>query len=242
VFILKNWKTKYGYKIFQVLSGRSNSYLISSDAHNILVDTGKESAYPRLKRNIDSLKLSNQEIRYLILSHTHFDHCQSAKNLAEQYHCQIIVSERAIESIENGYTTLPNGTVLIPKLISRFGRIIGEKRYGYQPFRPDILVKGNHDLHQVGIDIKIIETEGHSLDSVSIIVDNEIAVVGDAMFGVFKNSTFPPFADNIEEMIESWGKLLQTDCHLFLPGHGKEVKRELLQKEYDKNARKYNIR
>jgi glyoxylase-like metal-dependent hydrolase (beta-lactamase superfamily II) len=238
---LRNWKTKNGYRLFQVLSGRSNSYLISSENLNILVDTGKVSAYPRFKRNMDSLKLSNQEISFLILSHTHFDHCQSARKIAEQYHPQIIVSGRAIESIEKGYTTLPNGTMFITKLISRFGRVIGERKYGYQPFQPDILVQGNHDLYSFEIDIKIIETEGHSLDSISIIVDNEIAIVGDAMFGVFKNSIFPPYADDTVEMIKSWGKLLESQCNLFLPGHGKEVKRELLQKEYDKNAPKYNL-
>lgn len=236
---MRNWKTKNGYKIFQVLSGRSHSYLISSENINTLVDTGKASAYPRLKRNIDSLNLSNQEIHLLILSHTHFDHCQSVKKIAEQYHCQIIVSGRAIESIENGYTTLPNGTMLIPKLIARFGRVIGERRYGYQSFHPDILVNGDRDLYSFGINIKIIETEGHSKDSISIIVDDEIAIVGDAMFGIFRNSIFPPYADNTKEMIKSWDKLLNSACNLFLPGHGTEIKRELLQKEYDKNAPKY---
>jgi glyoxylase-like metal-dependent hydrolase (beta-lactamase superfamily II) len=50
----------------------------------------------------------------------------------------------------------------------------------------------------------------------------------------------PPYADNIEAMIENWGKLLNTNCNIFLPGHGKEIKRELLQKEYYKYARKHN--
>ncbi len=238
---MKSWKTKYGYKIYQVLSGRSNSYIILSEHHSILVDTGKKTVYSRLKRNIDALKPANQDITFLILSHTHFDHCQSAKKIAEQYHCRIIVSERAVESIENGYTALPDGTMFIPKLISKFGQIIGEKRYGYQPFQPDILVNGDLDLHQFDLNIKLIVTDGHSSDSISIIVDNEIAIVGDTMFGVFKDSTFPPYADHIKEMIESWGTLLKTDCNLFLPGHGTEIKRELLQKEYDKNARKYSI-
>ncbi len=82
--------------------------------------------------------------------------------------------------------------------------------------------------------VKIINTPGHSIDSISIIIDDEIAIVGDTLFGKFKNSVFPPFADDVSVMIESWGKLLQTGCKLFLPGHGGEVNRRLLQKEYDK--------
>jgi len=66
------------------------------------------------------------------------------------------------------------------------------------------------------------------------LVDDEIATVGDTMFGIYNNSVFPPFADKQAELIKSWHKLLRTDCHTFLPGHGKEIERKLLQKEYDK--------
>ncbi len=238
---MKSWKTKNGFIIYKVLTGRSNSYLISSEKNNILIDTGKKSAYNRLNRNIDLLKLTNQKIAFLILTHTHFDHCQTARKFKEKNNCQIIVSEKALESIKNGYTILPNGTTLISKLMSKIGKIIGKRKFGYQSFQPDIIIEGNHDLNKLGVNFKIIETIGHSIDSISIIIDNEIAVVGDTMFGIFKNSVFPPYADNVEEMIKSWGKLLNSDCHTFLPGHGKEVKRELLQQEYDKYSLKYGI-
>jgi hypothetical protein len=55
---------------------------------------------------------------------------------------------------------------------------------------------------------------------------------------LIRNSAFPPYAVNISEMIESWGKLLDTDCKIFLPGHGGEIKRNLLKKEYEKYNRK----
>jgi len=229
---MKSWETRNGYKIYQVLDGRSNSYLISYKNSNVLVDTGKYSAYNRLNKNIDSIELANPEISSLILTHTHFDHCQSASRLKEQTKCKIIVSEKASEYIENGYSPLPNGTMMIPKFLSRVGKKLGKYRFGYTSFEPDLLVKDHISLE--GLHVDIIATEGHSSDSISVIVDNEIAIVGDAMFGIFKNSVFPPFADNIEEMVKSWGLLLNTSCKTFLPGHGKEINRELLQKEYEK--------
>jgi len=229
---MKSWETKNGYKIYQVLDGRSNSYLISYKNSNVLVDTGKASAYNRLTKNIDSIELANPEISSLILTHTHFDHCQSASKLKEQKHCKIIVSDKAKEFIEEGYTPLPKGTMIMFKLLSRIGRMLGKHRFGYMTFEPDIFIKENISLEES--DIHLIITEGHSSDSISIIVDNEIAIVGDAMFGIFKKSVFPPFADNIEEMVKSWGLLLNTSCKTFLPGHGKEINRELLQKEYEK--------
>lgn len=54
------------------------------------------------------------------------------------------------------------------------------------------------------------------------------------VFGVFPGSIFPPFADNEGLMVESWKKLLDTGCKIFLPAHGSERSRELVQKQYDK--------
>ncbi len=238
---MKSWTTQKGSKIYQVLGGRSNSYLISAGNHNILVDTGKLSAFTRLNENINRLEFSCQDIEFLILTHTHFDHCQSAKRIKDQFNCQIIVSDKAAGSVKNGYTALPSGTNFFSGLISGSGRRIGKTRFGYESFEPDVLIEGEYKLHRNDADIKIIETGGHSPDSLSIIVDNEIAVVGDAMFGIFRNSVLPPFADNIDDMVKSWGKLLKTGCNTFLPGHGSEVKRQLLQKEYDLFVRNRNL-
>jgi glyoxylase-like metal-dependent hydrolase (beta-lactamase superfamily II) len=72
----------------------------------------------------------------------------------------------------------------------------------------------------------------------SVVVDNEIAIVGDAMFGIFPGSVFPPYASDVKQMIASWGVLLKTDCSLFLPAHGSANSRFLLQKDYDKRKLK----
>lgn len=237
---MKSWKTKSGYEIFRVLSGRSNSFFIISNPNKILVDTGTKRGYKKLKSNINSLELTNRKINFLILTHTHFDHCSNAAKIKEEENCKIMVSIREKESIEKGFTNLPGGTLFITKQISLLGKIIGKKRFSYKPFFADILVEDALDLINYNLNIKLIKTGGHSPGSISIIVDNEISIVGDAMFGIFKNSIFPPYADNPSEMINSWGKLLNTGCSIFLPGHGNEIKRERLQKEYDKHKATYN--
>jgi hydroxyacylglutathione hydrolase len=238
---MNRWITHNGYKVFQVLSGRSNSYMISNDEQNILVDTGKETAFSKLRENIKTLGLDNSDISHLILTHTHFDHCQSAYQIKSENNCQIVVSENAAVSISNGYTKLPEGTLLTTKLVARIGQFTGKKRFGYKTFIPDFLISGDDEFQMNNYDLSIIETPGHSQDSISIIIDNEIAIVGDVMFGAFRNSVFPPYADSIETMVGSWEKLLNTDCEIFLPGHGREIRRSLLRKEYDKHARKHII-
>ena len=238
---MKNWKTKNGYEIYRVLAGRSNCYLVSNGKHNILIDTGIGSAFKKLYQNIESLKLSNKKISFLILTHTHFDHCQNAKRIKEFENCRVIISEKEKESVEKGYTTLPNGTVPLTKLIAALGKKIGERKFGYEKFFPDILVQESIDLIKYGLDIKVVATPGHSQGSISVIIDNEIALVGDTLFGIYINSVFPSYAEDPIEMIMSWGKLLDTSCRIFLPGHGRAIKRELLQKEFERYTKRYNI-
>jgi glyoxylase-like metal-dependent hydrolase (beta-lactamase superfamily II) len=180
-----------------------------------------------------SLKLNSNRVDFLILTHTHFDHCQNAATIREKYKCKIMLSEKDKEFIKQGFTPLPKGTNFFANIISAFGNRILWKRCRYRPFIGDVLIKDSFDFEKLYSDIRIIKTEGHSPGSISIIVDSEIAIVGDAMFGVYKNSVFPPFADNPKELIKSWSILLNTGCEMFLPGHGGFITRGTLQKDYD---------
>jgi glyoxylase-like metal-dependent hydrolase (beta-lactamase superfamily II) len=234
-------KTKKGTIIYQLLTGRSNSYLISTPGLNILVDTGKSSAYKRLLAGLNSFRLKNNRIDYLILTHTHFDHCQNAAMIKEKYQCRIMLSEKEKRFIRHGFTPFSKGTDFFTKIISAFGNHILWKRCRYMLFTGDVLIKDSFYFENLYSDIRIIKTEGHSQGSISILVDNEIAIVGDAIFGVLKNSAFPPFADNPMKLVNSWKILLNTGCEIFLPGHGGIITRGTLQKEYDKYSKVKSI-
>lgn len=236
---MKSWKTDSGYEIFRVLSGRSNSYFISASSHNILVDTGTDAAFFKLKAGINSLYLPHTEISFLILTYMHFDHCQNAAKIKEEENCKIVISKKGKVPAEQGYSKLPKGVLLITKPITLLGNLIGKKRFGFKSFCADIFVEDEFDFINYDLKIRLIKTAGHSFDSISVIVDNDIAIVGDAMFGIFKNSVLPPFADSPAEMVVSWKKLLDTGSNIYLPGHGREIKRELLQKKYDKLKEKF---
>ncbi len=231
---MKSWKTKQGSEIFKVLDRRSNAYLICCENVNLLVDSGMELDFQYLQSNISTLLPNQRNTGYLILTHSHYDHCQNAFAIQKLEGCKIIMSENESEYAKNGYTPLPDGTYPLTRLISWIGVKLRPKWVEYVPFIPDILVTDELNLAGYGLPIRLIHTQGHSKGSISILVDNEIAIVGDALFGVFRNSVFPPFADDIAGMINSWGKLLDTGCQTFLPGHGNEITRILLQKEYDK--------
>jgi len=113
--------------------------------------------------------------------------------------------------------------------------------FRYEPTDYDISVDEEFELDSLGFPGHIIHTPGHSPGSISIIIDNTIAIVGDAMFGVFRGSVFPPFAYDTKLMVESWKKLLETDCTMYLPAHGSERGKVLLKRQYEKYNKLYNL-
>jgi glyoxylase-like metal-dependent hydrolase (beta-lactamase superfamily II) len=128
---------------------------------------------------------------------------------------------------------MPRGTNPFSRGVSDFVNLFSG-RIQYEPCPVDLSVEGRLDLGGLGFGAYLLPTPGHTDGSVSVIVDDEIAIAGDALFGVFPGSAFPPFADDSSRLVESWGTLLETGCRLFLPSHGHEVSREALARDYER--------
>lgn len=202
---------------------------------NILIDTSVSRLWNRLQRKLD--KSGIKTIDYLILTHAHFDHASNANQIRKKYNASVIIQKEEAGYLSNGDNILPKGTTLFTRPIVN---ILGKRLFSifkYEPCKYDLLVDSCFDLKNLGFVGYLMHTPGHTIGSMSLIIDNEVAIVGDCMFGVFKWSVFPPYAENPEQMIQSWGKLLETNCSLFLPSHGSENSRSLVQKDYDKRKK-----
>lgn len=136
--------------------------------------------------------------------------------------------------------TLPSGTNGLTKLIVSLGKALPSKLFSFTPFVPDIPIQNQYVFEEPGLNIQIIETPGHSPGSVSVIIDNSVAIVGDTLFGVYRKSVFPPYADDSIILLKSWQLLLNTNCKLFLPGHSREIKRVRIEKAFNKRMKTGN--
>lgn len=232
---MKKWKTTNGYEIIQVLTGRSNSFIISNQEKFILVDTGRKNRWNSLCKRIDELSLNKGIFTALILTHTHFDHAENAANLKNKYNIPIIVNKSEEEYLACGNCPFPQGSVPITKLATDLFAKKLQPWFKYNPVKPDISIDENYDLDSIGFEkVSILHTPGHTNGSQSVIIDDEIAIVGDAMFGIFKWSVFPPYADDKKLLISSWKKLLDTNCRVFIPAHGTENSSSLFERQYKK--------
>jgi glyoxylase-like metal-dependent hydrolase (beta-lactamase superfamily II) len=232
---MNKWTTKSGYEILQIMSGRSNVFLLMSNDKKYLIDTSTSSNWEKLDNALKSLGIG--KIDYLILTHTHHDHAANARKIKDNYNASVIVHRNEAIHLINGEAVLPQGTNPFTKaLVNLLGKRI-ESKFNFEPCSYDILVDSIYDLKDLGINAYILHTPGHSTGSMSLIIDEDIAIVGDAMFGVLKKNVYPPYADNSIELVNSWDKLLSTNCNLFLPAHGSYKDKIELKNNYDQKIK-----
>ncbi len=90
----------------------------------------------------------------------------------------------------------------------------------------DILIQGETNLDEIGIRLggRIIETPGHTIDSISVLLEDGSCFVGDAA------ANFPQFigtkycviqVEDIEEYYKSWRTLISGGAQRIFPAHGK---------------------
>jgi hydroxyacylglutathione hydrolase len=228
---MKQWRTKSGYTITRVVAGRSNVFLITGGSTTILVDTSLRSAWKKLDGRLKGMGIGTLD--GLVLTHAHYDHAENAHLLQRLYGAQVFVHSNEVFYLATGNNTVPHGTNKPVDLLVRMFAKAFLRLKRYNPCACDVEVDDGLDLSDYGFNARILHTPGHSPGSMSVIVDDEIALVGDCLFGVFPWSVLPPFAGDTAQMIRSWGRLLDTKCRLFLPAHGREKTRKQVQAGYD---------
>ena len=236
---MKSFYPGNGYKIIRVDPGFARVYLILTGNNAVLIDTGAKRRLPGIISSINSLR-KNLKLEYLVLTHTHFDHCQNLSNLKNILDPYIIVGEPEANYIHNGLSPLPVGTNSWSKLIVRLGKSLNDDFFSYQPAQADITINNPYNLP--GTDIDIIPTPGHSPGSVSIIINKEFALVGDSLFGISPFTIFPLFATDEEQLLKSWKILIDTGCHTFIPAHGRIISIDRLKKEFEKHSARLRIK
>lgn len=176
-------------------------------------------------------------IEYLVLTHAHFDHAGNAAKIKNEYGAKVIIHESEASFLTTGDNAPVSSPIALLSLLIKNLLKVFRGRMTYDQCYPDILTREISHLSGEDRDCYILHTPGHTSGSQSVIVNSEIALVGDAMFGVFRGSVFPPYATDADQMFKSWQKLLDTGCTIFLPSHGTENTREMVAagvKNYNK--------
>ena len=216
----------------------TNIFLIIQDGKGLLVDTGSRGQSDKIRKIITSAGLEITDLKYIFLTHTHFDHAGSAADLQTLSGAEVIVQTNEAGFLKNGFAPIPKGTSPVFKFISKMAKIknsIEQKVGSFRAATPDIIFDNELDLKNLGFDVRIVHTPGHTEGSSSLLMGDQ-AFVGDCMFNL-KGAIYPGFAEDELQLHNTWKQILKWDIKWFYPAHGKRFGMDQLKKE----ARRKNI-
>lgn len=228
---MNSWKTATGTRIIRISGTISNQYLVLTDTMALLVDSGRKGDRGSLLRQLTA---QVDHLDYLILTHTHFDHAGNADLIKSKFNPYVVVHHSEAAYLESGSSPLPQGTLPLTRLIYNSGarRPSVQHLFRTDPVKPDILTYEEWRPNAADDRLSLIHTPGHTQGSMALVIDQEIAITGDSMVNVIPGRIFPPWADDVALLFRTWEKLLDTDCRIFLPAHGRSITRKWLEKEY----------
>lgn len=190
------------YKIMKLVVGQlqENCFILFDENKDaFVVDPGGSS-----KNIIEAIEKNSLSIKYILLTHGHFDHVGAVASLVKKYKAPVYLSKEDRAFLES------------PKEVraSAFGMQI-------EAAEVDVFVKEGDEIPFSEGNIKVIETPGHTLGSVCYLFENYL-FAGDTLFnGSIGRTDFPESDHSL--MVESLKKLKKLDDEIYvLSGHGPE--------------------
>lgn len=190
------------YKIMKLVVGelQENCFILFDENKDaFVVDPGGSS-----ENIIEAIDKNELNIKYILLTHGHFDHVGAVAALVKKYKAPVYMSKDDRAFLES------------PKEVraSSFGMQI-------ESADVDVFVKEGDEIPFSEGTIKVIETPGHTLGSVCYLFENYL-FAGDTLFnGSIGRTDFPESDHSL--MIESLKKLKKLDDEIYvLSGHGPE--------------------
>ena len=210
----------------------SECYLIRSEV-SILIDTGIPNKAKDIVQALERLAVQPEEIPLILITHGHWDHIGSAKEIKEITGAKIAMHQRDKDRLEKSLKLLPPGVTLWGRIIMGLAAM---RIASVQIPATDVdVVLGDEDfsLAEYGIPGKVLYTPGHTMGSVSVLLETGDAIVGDlAMNGlpIRIGPGLPTVAEDMQRVKESWRFLLEQGAETVYPGHGKPFPAEIVRK------------
>ena len=200
--------------VYYVGSKGLASYLISTSQGLILINSSLESSVPLIRESVEKLGFKFSDIKILLISHAHWDHCAGSALLKQLTGAKYMVMEADVPVVESGgksdfqYGNSPD-SLYKPAKVDRVLHDGDEVRLG-----DAVLVAHLTPGHTKGCTtwtMKVVDA-GKTLDVV--IVGSPNVNPG---YKLVNNAQYPQIAQDYELMFQ---RLKALPCDVFLGAHG----------------------
>jgi len=196
--------------VYYVGANDVTSYLITSKAGHILIDSGFEETVPIIEEGVRKLGFDLKDVKIILNNHAHFDHCGGLKMLKDKTGAKIYsVKEQADLLASGGRTDF------------RFG---GEQLF--EPVSADRILKDGEVVSLGGNELTTILTPGHTKGATTWTMKvrdggKEMTVIflsstSTLDYDLVSNGNFPGIADAFET---TFRRLQGLSPDVFLGSH-----------------------
>ncbi len=88
--------------IYYVGSKDLASYLITTPDGHILINSSLESSVPLIRQSVEKLGFRFSDVKILLISHAHWDHCAGSAKIKELTGAQYMVMDADVPTVETG--------------------------------------------------------------------------------------------------------------------------------------------
>ncbi len=207
-------------KVITIQLRLSNAFLVIGD-RPILIDTGSPGEMDAIAAALAEQRIHLRELALVVLTHGHADHAGSAGpmriNLPIPLACHLADVEMVKKGENRSFESIGFEAKIIKQIVpSKFPRIA-----------PDIKFEETLHLDEYGVAGKVIHTPGHTAGSVSVILDNGEAIIGDTLRGGYFGGTLlrhKPlthyFAEDVTQIKPSLEEIMAHNPQKLHVGHG----------------------
>jgi hydroxyacylglutathione hydrolase len=207
--------------VTQIKLRLSNAYLVQSD-QAILVDSGAPGEADKILQAVRAAGVAPESLTLLVHTHVHGDHVGSTAVLQQKLGIPTAYHPADQRLMDQGHNGRLPGIGLRGQVMSRF--LSGS---GFPQFDPDVALAEGVSLRPYGIDGVIWHTPGHTAGSVSLLLADGQAIIGDVLMGGYMGGNLRParpnwhyFAESLPQVRQSLGRILAAKPHTLYVGHG----------------------
>ena len=180
-----------------------NTYILHNGIDAAIIDPGGNE-----KRLLNFFNDNGIALKFIILTHGHFDHCGAVASMAKATGAKIYISAVDEAMLHDN----------VKSMASHFG-------YSYEACFADYILRQGNKIDLGFAVLDVIETPGHTEGSLCFICHSERCVfTGDTLFNCsIGRSDFP--GGNYDDLISSVKNKLFVlpDDYKVFPGHGEET-------------------
>jgi len=188
-----------------------SAFLLTTPAGHVLLDSGPVEMLPMLERNIEALGFRLADVKLLLNSHAHYDHCGAFAEVRRRTGARILASDADAEQMKRG----------------GHGDFAYGDDYSYEAFTPDGRVQDGERVQLGDVSLVATLTPGHTRGCTTWstrIEDGGIA--RDVVFlcglvvSPFKLTNNPVYPAVAEDARRSIARVRALKADVFLAAHG----------------------